>query len=348
MRSAFWQKFACLLVFFSIFCLTSGMHVAEAGLIGTKQEISIGKNTAQELEKKYGVVDDAALQERVTAIGQRIVGVSARKDLPYTFKVLNTEEINALAVPGGFIYLYKGLVDYMPSDEELAGVIAHEVGHIVKRHTVRTIEKNLGISLLFNILFQDRGALLQNLVFNAIMADYSRDDERQADELGFSYAMQAGYNPYSMLLTLHKLKEKEGHAKYGLFSTHPDTGSRIGRVEDYINKAGIKPQVTSNEQTARVVDGAWQLPPITAEHAGYRPLYRAYFLAGKLYAVSRQPGFNNASFRAESLSEDTARILYEETEIMTITPEDAKNSGVSARDLSAQYVGQLHQWKPEF
>lgn len=160
------------------------------------------------------------------------MSVCDRKNLTYTFKVLNTDEINALAVPGGFIYLYKGLVDYMPSDEELAGVIGHEIGHIVKRHTVRRIEKNLGISLLFNIFFKNRGQVLQNLVFNAIMADYSRDDEREADELGFTYTNRAGYNPYSMLLTLHKLKEKEGRASYGLFSTHPDSDSRIGGLKD--------------------------------------------------------------------------------------------------------------------
>ena len=87
---------------------------AEALLIGTKQEIEIGKGVANDLEKKYGLVNDPALQARVARLGASIVAVSDRKDLPYTFKVLNSKEVNALAVPGGYIYLFKGLIDYMP------------------------------------------------------------------------------------------------------------------------------------------------------------------------------------------------------------------------------------------
>lgn len=347
MRRLFWWQICCLLILFSALWQLPGMPVAEAGLfsISTKEEIDLGKNTARELEKKYGVVQDPVLQERINQIGQRIVGVCDRKDLPYTFKVLNTDEINALAVPGGYVYLYKGLVDYMPSDEELAGVISHEVGHIVKRHTVRRIEKNMGISLLFNIFFKDRGQVLQNLAFNAIMADYSRDDERQADELGFTYAMRAGYSPYSMLLTLHKLKEKEGRSSYGLFSSHPNTGSRIGQVEGYIKNTGIKPQVVQNGDVMQVVDGNWQLPPITTAFGGYRPLYRAYFVAGKLYEIARQPGFTPEGFRLEA-ADDVVRVVYEDTGIITITPADVQNKELSQRALAEEYVARLRQWEP--
>lgn len=345
MRRFFQPKIASLLLLWGAFFLLWGMPVAEAGLIGTKQEISIGKDVARDLEKKYGLVEDAALQDRINAIGQRIVGVCDRKDLPYTFKVLNTKDINALAVPGGFIYLYKGLVDYMPSDEELAGVISHEVGHIVKRHTVRQMEKSMWTSLLFNLAFKDRGVMLQNLAFNILMADYSRDDERQADELGFAYSMRAGYNPYSMLLTLHKLKEKEGHARFGLFSTHPDTGSRIGRVEGYIQTAGIKPQVVKNGNTVQIADANWQLPPISTAYGGYQPLYRAYFVAGKLYDLSRSPGFDNQRFRTET-ADDGTRVQFDDTVIITISSEEAKNSGLDPRELAEQYVERLHQWKP--
>lgn len=340
-----YHKLAGFFFLFIVLFQLQGMPAAEAGLISTKEEINLGKSTAQELEKKYGVVQDPVLQERIEQIGQRIVGVSSRQDLPYTFKVLNTDEINALAVPGGFIYLYKGLVDYMPSDDELAGVIGHEVGHVAKRHTVRQIEKNLGISLLFNIFFQNRGAMLQNLVFNAVMADYSRDDERQADELGFTYAMQAGYNPYSMLLTLHKLKEKEGHATYGLFSSHPNSDSRIAQAEGYIKQANIKPQVVKNGDTIRITDGDWQLPPITAAYGGYQPLYRSYFVAGKLYALANQPNFNQQRFHIATAA-DLVQVAYDDASIITITQEDAQTNGLSPDELAEQYVALLRQWTP--
>lgn len=103
----------------------------------------MGRETAMALEAQYGVVQDYELQERVNRIGQSLVAVSDRQDLEYTFKVLNCDEVNALACPGGFVYVFKGLIDYMPSDSELAGVLGHEVSHIVEKHTVHQIEKQL-------------------------------------------------------------------------------------------------------------------------------------------------------------------------------------------------------------
>ena len=160
------------LVFLSNF---SAPPSAEALLIGTKQEIELGKGVAADLEKKYGVVNDPELQARVARIGAAIAAVSDRKDIPYQFKVLNSKEVNALAVPGGYIYLFKGLVDYMPSDHELAGIIGHEVGHIVKRHTVVQIERSLAVGVLFAILFgNSNSAILGDLIGSALMAGYSR------------------------------------------------------------------------------------------------------------------------------------------------------------------------------
>ena len=117
-----------------------GMPTASAGLISTKEEISIGRDVGKQLEEKYGLVDDPELQARVTRIGMSMVAVSDRRDMPYSFKVLNSKEINAMAAPGGFIYIFKGLIDLMPSDDDLAGVIGHDIGHVVKKHSVRQME----------------------------------------------------------------------------------------------------------------------------------------------------------------------------------------------------------------
>ena len=96
-------------------------------------------------------MQDYELQERVNRIGQSLVAVSDRQDLEYTFKVLNCDEVNALVCPGGFVYVFKGLIDYMPSDSELAGVLGHEVSHIVEKHTVHQIEKQLLTTLLLAV-----------------------------------------------------------------------------------------------------------------------------------------------------------------------------------------------------
>ena len=147
-----------LLLFVMIFSFVLGLQTsAEASLISKNQEISMGKDVAAQLEAKYGVVQDDDLQARVDNIGQRLVAVCDRQDLTYSFKVLNSDEVNAMAVPGGFIYVFKGLLDYMPSDDELAGVLGHEVGHIVKRHSVKQVEKQMALTLLTIILTKGQG-----------------------------------------------------------------------------------------------------------------------------------------------------------------------------------------------
>ena len=101
-------------------CCFMGLRPAEAGMISVEQEIKMGKETAQSLEAKYGLSQDYNLNSRVDRIGQRLAAVCGRNDITYSFKVLNCDEVNALACPGGFIYVFKGLMNYMPSDTELA------------------------------------------------------------------------------------------------------------------------------------------------------------------------------------------------------------------------------------
>ncbi|MCX7779931.1 MAG: M48 family metallopeptidase [Negativicutes bacterium] len=328
-----------IIVLYSIY----SVPLAEAALIGTKEEISIGRSVAQELEKKYGLVEDQALQDRVARIGASIAAVADRKDLPYSFRVLNAKEVNALAIPGGFIYIFKGLVDYMPSDDELAGVISHEIGHIVKRHSVKQMEKSLAVSLLFGAVFGDRGVLLQNLAYNAIMAGYSRSDEREADQLGFYQSLRAGYNPYSMLLTLKKLDDLDQKGSYGIFSSHPEPEARANLVREYIRKANVRPQVTVTGTKAEIADGDWKLPAFTVKDDTYKPEYRAYFAAGALHRLSRL-----ADFQPDRLivfeEEGKATLYYDDIKIMTLHQADAAAAGMSLADLAEQYIRKIREW----
>lgn len=321
-----------------------GMQPAEAAIIGTQEEISMGRDVAKQLEKKYGLVDDPALQERVSRIGAKLVAVCDRKDLPYTFKVLNTKDINALAVPGGFIYVFKGLVDYMPSDEELAGVIGHEVGHVVKRHSVKQIEKSMVMSVLFAVAFGDRAAMLQNLAMNAIMAGYSREDENQADELGFLHTNRAGYNPYSELMTLQKLSDMDkGKGSYSLFSDHPASQARVNHIKGLVAKANIQPGVISDGKTAAVTEGNIKFPAFSVTLGGYKPIYRAYFMAGQLYLATRQPDFQSDRFIVMN-DENGASIYYDDERIITLTQQDADAAGISLADLTASFMSAIQSW----
>lgn len=193
----------------------------------------MGQQTAKQLEAQYGVSQDAALQERVNRIGQRLAKVCGRDDITFSFKVLNNNEVNALACPGGFVYVYKGLIDYMPTDMELAGVLGHEVGHVAKKHTVNAIEKQMWTSLILIAATRGQGMGLVQAAQQALFAGYSRTDERGADKEGVKNSIAAGYNPYSMLITVWKLDDlskQGGGAKYGLFSSHPEPEERVKRV----------------------------------------------------------------------------------------------------------------------
>lgn len=325
--------------------------VAEAALIGTQDEINIGRDVGKQLEKEYGLVDDPELQARVTRIGMSIVAVCDRKELPYSFKVLNSKEVNALAAPGGFIYIFKGLVDLMPSDDELAGVIGHEVGHVVKRHTVRQMEKSLGMSVLFAVLFGERGAFLQSLAYNAIMAGYSREDEREADHMGFIHSYRAGYNPYSMLLGLIKLSELDQKYHYDLFSDHPEGQARIAAVQNYLNEAKVRPRVVElqNGKAAQVVDGEWKLPPLSATVNGYKPVQRAYFAAGTVYRIGQLPDYSPDKY---ILDYDGTNVIvyYDDRVVITLAPQDASDQGgdLTLMDLAGTFIEQLKNWnKPD-
>lgn len=337
-------------VFAAIVCIVTlyGVPCAQAAMISTKSEISIGRDVGKQLEKKYGVVDDPALQERVTKIGMNMVAVSDRKDLPYSFKVLNSKDVNAMAAPGGFIYIFKGLVDLMPSDDELAGVIGHEIGHVVKRHSVKQIEKNLLLNIGFIAVFGDKAAILQNLAMNAIMAGYSRSDEREADYLGYLHSSKAGYNPYSMKMGLMKLSSLEKGSQNDLFSDHPESKERIALVQNFLDKDKIHPkaQLASDGTSGLVVDGNWQLPTISAEYGSYKPLYRAYFVAGSLYRISQLKNYNPDKYILDYDGENVI-VCYDDIQIVTITPEDAMFHNMSVMDLAGAHVDKLKEWNPK-
>ena len=335
-----------LLIVFMIFSCVLGMQSpVEAGLISKSQEISMGKDVAAQLEAKYGVVQDDDLQARVDNIGQRLVAVCDRQDLTYSFKVLNSDEVNAMAVPGGFIYVFKGLLDYMPSDDELAGVLGHEVGHIVKRHSVKQVEKQMALTLLTIILTKGQGFILADATMQALMAGYSRSDEREADEQGFNLTNKAGFNPYSMLITVSKLQDladAKGNPGFGLFSTHPEPEVRIERVNKALAKMNITPTVALAEDgTATVKDGNWQFV-VSQTYNSDKPAYRAKLMAGALYLAKKRGPVDETRFLTVDDS-DFSDIYYDDIHVLRVYEQDA-----AGYDSISSYAGavaaKLQNW----
>jgi predicted Zn-dependent protease len=214
----------------------------ESTLIGEKEEIRIGQEAAASLEKEYGLVKDTKSGARLNSIGKKVAKKSGRPHLPYTFKILKTDDVNALTFPGGAIYVTEGLMKAYENDSQLANVLGHEMGHVCARHIIKKVEAQIGYSMLYTLLLRGAERDMQNLAnlsFNLLSLGYSRQDEFQADELGIKYAYKAGYDPYGMADFLKVLKKNHKTNQTHIdvfFSTHPAVDDRIEKAEEIAAK----------------------------------------------------------------------------------------------------------------
>lgn len=340
-----YKLYKLFLAFVVACCCFVGLQPAEAGMISLEDEIKMGRETAQSLEAKYGLSQDYYLNERVDRIGQRLAAVCGRNEITYSFKVLNSNEVNALACPGGFIYVFKGLLDYMPSDTELAGVLGHEVGHVAKKHTVHSIEKQLWTSLILLAATRGQGLGLVQAAQQALFAGYSRTDERGADKEGVNNTIKAGFNPYAMLITVQKLDDlskQGGGANYGLFSSHPEPEERVKRVLKQLKEYNIHPDVTVvDDNHATVTEGNWRFD-INQSIGNTKAKYRAYMLAGGLWNV-RQRGKVNPNYFVVYDNGSYAHIYYDDIQVLTLYTQDAGAWG-SAGAYASACVDMLRDW----
>ena len=202
----------------------------------TKDEIKIGQEVSKEVEKRYRVEHDSEDAKRVRRIGERIIGhTDARENVPYSFKVIDTKDVNAVSLPGGPIYIFRGLIDLLGDDDDaLAGVLAHEIGHTNGRHIARQYTKQLQTNLLLTILLQGQGRLLGDLASlgsELLSLKFSRDDEFDADKRGLSYAKKAGFEPMGLVRFFEKLQELDkGGGVPEFLRTHPVSKARTDRA----------------------------------------------------------------------------------------------------------------------
>ena len=210
------------------------------GLVTQNQEIAIGREASRQVESRYPVDTDPRLNAMVNEMGQAIAKCSDRPDLQYTFKILDIRDVNAVSLPGGWVYIYKGLIDQTAGHpDELAGVIAHEVGHISARHAAQMIGRELQLSLAIGILtrgqMQDIAALFADLQF----LHWSRVQEYEADKLGINYMYRCQrWSPQGVvdfLNTLLKIQPNHPSSFDQIFATHPVTENRVKRAQTYLD-----------------------------------------------------------------------------------------------------------------
>lgn len=221
--------------------------------VSTEKEINIGKSIAENIEKNPNIAldPDPLMTERVVRIGKRIASVSDRKEVSYTFRVIDRDEINAFALPGGYVFVFRGLVEKVDSDDELASVIAHEIAHVVARHSVKRLQGSFGYNILQILLVASgsQDARRINSAFGQLIMSYSREDEALADKIAIKYLKRAGYDPGAIVSFLKKLQEANKEAPirpYRDYRSHPHIADRIRMVKqaltgeidftDYMNK----------------------------------------------------------------------------------------------------------------
>lgn len=212
-----------------------------ANLLSTKEEVRLGKDAAAEVERRYRVVRNTPEAARVGSIGAKIIAhCDQREGVPYFVKVLDVDQVNAVSLPGGPLYVYTGLLDFLGADDDaLACIIGHEVGHIDARHAAKQMSQQLVAKLGVSILIRGRTAQdIASVTSDLLALSYSREDEYEADHRGVSYAHRAGFKATGMIHFFKKLMEKEkGSSKEPeILRTHPYAAARLARVERIIER----------------------------------------------------------------------------------------------------------------
>ena len=244
-------------------------------LMSEQSEIALGRKTNKEVLQHYIVYDDPELQAYVSRVGEELAKNSHRNNLIYRFTVLDSKDVNAFALPGGYIFITRGLMAYLNSEAQLAAVLGHEIGHVTARHSVRQYSATqlTGIGTVLASIFipgmNQVGSQLMQVMGSALLRGYGREHELEADKLGAEYVARTNYDTESMLDVIQVLKDQETfetqRAKsegrepriyHGLFSTHPDHDTRLQEIVEYASKYQSQTESrTGEEEYLDQIDG---------------------------------------------------------------------------------------------
>ncbi|MFM9969530.1 MAG: M48 family metalloprotease [Burkholderiales bacterium] len=244
-------------------------------LMSEAQEMRLGAQANQQTLKEYALYDINGLQAYVEAIGQKLAKASHRPGLSYRFTVVDSPDINAFALPGGYIYITRGILAYLNSEAELAAVLGHEIGHVTARHSVRQMSAAQGadialtIASIFSPTLRNQGVQqITNVLGSALLSGYGRDHELEADRLGAEYLARTGYDPQAMIRVVGVLKNqelfdaeiakqegREPRRYHGLFASHPDNDDRFREVVNAAKKLQVSGGADDREGFLRKKEG---------------------------------------------------------------------------------------------
>ena len=223
--------------------MASAAPAAALNLFSAEQDVQIGRQAAAEAERQLPMLRDRTVESYVNAIVRRLAAGAPGPRFPYQAKVVNAADINAFALPGGFVYVHRGLIDAARNESELAAVIAHEMAHVSERHGTEQVTKAYGAQAGVSLLAQLLGGrdkrlgigeqLIGSLGVNALFMKFSRDAENEADRVGLQMLARAGYDPMAMATFFELLQAQRGRnpgAVEQFFSSHPSPANRASKV----------------------------------------------------------------------------------------------------------------------
>jgi predicted Zn-dependent protease len=310
----------------------------ELMLVSESQEIAMGQQTDPAVVAQFGLYDDPSLQQYVANLGARLAASSERPNLPWTFRVVDDPIVNAFALPGGFIYVSRGILGHFNSESQLVSVLGHEIGHVTARHSAAQMSQQqlaqlgLGVGVVLLPDLADYAGLAQ-AGLGLLFLKFGRDDERQADALGFRYLTRIGYDPREMPGVFNMLgRVSEAGGGRGMpvwLSTHPDPGDREQRIASLIAGSGQDfggATVNQNEYLRRLDSMVYGSNP----REGY--FRDQLFLHPDMrFQIAFPPDWMTANQKSAVLAQSPNKDA-----IMQLTLADAGSPAAAARDFVAQ------------
>jgi len=331
------------------------------------EEVRMGREAVKEIEKASKLVTDEAVVKRVNDIGQALVKASTDPKAEFTFKVLDEKEVNAFALPGGFVYVYKGLLDKVESDHELAGVLAHEIVHATHHHSKKIMKKQkpwdiatMGVLLAGILSGKDVTGLAQgvSIVNLAKINGYTIDLEKESDAGGMDIMLKSTYNPVGMLTFMERLAREEARSgaaqvDYGIFRTHPYSQDRASSLRNRLEKAGV--DIARNRRAVTKSVRVTAEPVPEKEGAATLKMDDQAILTvagdGSTSAVDRAKTIaermnemldRNLSFREVFVAQNGTDVVARDTTLIGVTEADARLAG-QPRTRVAQDAAKLIQ-----
>ena len=270
---------SCLLLaacaVFAAACATNPVSgKKQVSLLSEAEELAIGREQDAQIRQEMGVYGDRGLEQYVSEIGQELARNSHRPNLPWSFTIVDNAAINAFALPGGYVYVTRGILAYLDDESELAGVLGHEIGHVVKRHSIKQMQQaqgaNVGVTLacvLTRICESQAGQAAIQVGGTALFAKFSRADETEADEEGIQNVVRAGISPNGipeMFQILLNERQSNPSAVEGWFATHPMEEDRIANTRAIIaqiNPAVLRTLSTDSQRYQQFKARIRSLPP---------------------------------------------------------------------------------------